>query len=78
MQFKSIFASSVLAIAAVSAQTQTTGLLGNAAVINDNPVGAKLVVFCFFFFSRFFTIPHHSGLTRETTTVMLQTSATAP
>lgn len=45
MQFKSIIASSVLAIAAVSAQTQTTGLLGNAAVINDNPVGTKLVVF---------------------------------
>ncbi|KAH8150133.1 uncharacterized protein LAJ45_05819 [Morchella importuna] len=42
MQFKSILASSVLAVAAVSAQT-TTGFpanyLGSAAVINDNPVG---------------------------------------
>lgn len=43
MQFKSLFASSVLAIAAVSAQSQTTGVLGNAAVVNDNPVGTTLV-----------------------------------
>lgn len=42
MQFKSLFASAVLAIATVSAQT-TTGLLGNAAVVNDNPVGPSLV-----------------------------------
>lgn len=57
MQFKSIFASSVLAIVAVSAQTQTTGLLGNAAVINDNPVGAKLVVFLLLL--AFLTNSHH-------------------
>lgn len=44
MQFKSLLASSVLAIAAVSAQTQTTGLLGNAAIITDNPVGVTLVI----------------------------------
>jgi hypothetical protein len=38
MLFKSLFASSVLAFTAVSAQI-TTGLLGNASVVNDNPVG---------------------------------------